>query len=420
MARAATAPEMGSLPDCTLTWYCSPFAGAPQRPSAFEPRTGNRDEMPELPEVETVRRGLEPVLAGQRIARLDQRRPDLRFPLPPRFAERLAGRRSIRSPPRQISGRPLDSGDTLVMHLGMSGRFTITPPPSRTRRNPRRRSKSAAFVHETGTDPAHDHIVFHMASGATVTYNDPRRFGFMDLVPQASSRPTSYSPASAPSRSAIRSTPRCSPPAPMRERPISRRSCSTSVSSPGSATSTLRGAVPGRAVATPRLLPASPRQRPTPTERCHRLVVAIREYSPRGHRRWRLDLEDYAKTDGSLGYFQHSSKSTAAPASLGQPRLRGHGTTQRAGRSIELPLWEMPAMINRMTLFAVLACGAVGGDLARYRPCASVAATNRTRAPHLAPSKATTASTTSPGTCRRFSTSRKTMRRPRPRAAVSP
>lgn len=132
--------------------------------------------MPELPEVETVRRGLAPAMEGRRIDRVEARRADLRFPLPERFAARLEGARI-----RQLARRAkyllarLDTGETLVMHLGMSGSFRIEAPdggltPGRYRHA---RSKAAA----------HDHVVFHLRGGTRIVYNDPRRFGFMLLVP---------------------------------------------------------------------------------------------------------------------------------------------------------------------------------------------------------------------------------------------
>ncbi len=135
--------------------------------------------MPELPEVETVRRGLEPVLVGQVVRDVAQRRPDLRFPFPERFAERIRGRRVAHLDRRAkyLCAR-LDSGEVLVMHLGMSGRFTIATPGDAPR-------QIGEYEHDTGQVAAHDHVVFEMANGASVTYNDPRRFGFMDLVPEA-------------------------------------------------------------------------------------------------------------------------------------------------------------------------------------------------------------------------------------------
>lgn len=130
--------------------------------------------MPELPEVETVCRGLSPVMVGGRFKRIEQRRPDLRFPFPERFAARLTGRKVVALGRRaKYLLADLDSGEVLVMHLGMSGSFRIED------------GTPGAFHHARSRQPAHDHVVFHMEGGATITYNDPRRFGFMSLVPRA-------------------------------------------------------------------------------------------------------------------------------------------------------------------------------------------------------------------------------------------
>jgi formamidopyrimidine-DNA glycosylase len=131
--------------------------------------------MPELPEVETVRRGLEPAMVGARIARVALRRPDLRFPFPERFAERLTGR-LVESLSRRakylVAG--LDSGEALIMHLGMSGRFRVEGGG--------RAVQLGEFHYDYGAEGAHDHVAFVLSGGARVTYNDVRRFGFMDLV----------------------------------------------------------------------------------------------------------------------------------------------------------------------------------------------------------------------------------------------
>jgi formamidopyrimidine-DNA glycosylase len=134
--------------------------------------------MPELPEVETVRLGLEPVFTSSAIASVELRRGDLRFPFPPRFAARLKGRRA-RSLYRRAKYMiaKLDSGEALVMHLGMSGSFRIEGEKSS-------HAPGAFHVKRSGAG-AHDHVVFHFANGARVIYNDPRRFGFMLLEPQA-------------------------------------------------------------------------------------------------------------------------------------------------------------------------------------------------------------------------------------------
>lgn len=129
--------------------------------------------MPELPEVETVRRGLEPAMVGARFARVEQRRPDLRFPFPEDFAARLEGRR-IEALSRRAKYllADLDDGAVLVMHLGMSGSFRVDA------------ATPGDFHHPRSKNAAHDHVVFHLSNGAAVTYNDPRRFGFMRLAPR--------------------------------------------------------------------------------------------------------------------------------------------------------------------------------------------------------------------------------------------
>lgn len=135
--------------------------------------------MPELPEVETVRRGLEPVLVGARIMRAEVRRADLRFPFPERFAKRLTGA-TVQTVGRRAKYLlvALSTGETLVMHLGMSGRFSIHLPQGGAQ-------VIGEFEQDTGNDRTHDHVVFEMSNGVTITYNDPRRFGSMDLCADA-------------------------------------------------------------------------------------------------------------------------------------------------------------------------------------------------------------------------------------------
>lgn len=127
--------------------------------------------MPELPEVETVRRGLLAVLEGEVVVRAEVNRPDLRWPLPDRMAERLTGRRvtALRRRSKYLLA-DLDSGETLLVHLGMSGRMLVSGAQVR------------AFHHDHPAPQKHDHVVLHMASGARITFNDARRFGAMDLM----------------------------------------------------------------------------------------------------------------------------------------------------------------------------------------------------------------------------------------------
>lgn len=139
--------------------------------------------MPELPEVETVRRGLAPVLEGARIEAVDCRRPDLRFPFPPRFAERLTGR-TVTALGRRAKYllADLDDGAVLVMHLGMSGSFRIHTPGPAGRISAEGGETPGEFVHARSKKEAHDHVVFDLSDGVRVVYNDPRRFGFMTLA----------------------------------------------------------------------------------------------------------------------------------------------------------------------------------------------------------------------------------------------
>lgn len=127
--------------------------------------------MPELPEVETVRRGLEPVMTGDVIAHADVRRPDLRWPLPPRMAERLTGARvlGLRRRSKYILA-DLSTDETLLIHLGMSGRMLISG------------AILGQFHHDHPAPAKHDHVVLDMAGGARITFNDARRFGAMDLM----------------------------------------------------------------------------------------------------------------------------------------------------------------------------------------------------------------------------------------------
>jgi formamidopyrimidine-DNA glycosylase len=134
--------------------------------------------MPELPEVETVRRGLQPVMEGKRILAVETRRADLRFPFPARFAASLTGR-TVAAMGRRAKYlmADLDDGTVLVMHLGMTGRFIIE--------HDGRVQEPGEFQTEITRHAAHDHVVFRMEGGAIITYNDVRRFGFMALIPRA-------------------------------------------------------------------------------------------------------------------------------------------------------------------------------------------------------------------------------------------
>ena len=127
--------------------------------------------MPELPEVETVRRGLAPLMEGAAITQAQVNRPDLRWPFPDNFAQRLAGRHvsQLRRRSKYILA-DLDQNESLLIHLGMSGRMTVSGDPL------------GQFVHDHPQQEKHDHVILDMSNGARITFNDPRRFGAMDLI----------------------------------------------------------------------------------------------------------------------------------------------------------------------------------------------------------------------------------------------
>ena len=131
--------------------------------------------MPELPEVETVRRGLAPAMEGARLAKVEVRDRRLRWPIPRDFEKRLTGQ-TVEGLGRRAKYllADLSSGEVLLMHLGMSGSFRVGTD-----------TKPGVYYHERSKSTAHDHVVFHMSNGATVIFNDPRRFGSMKLVKRA-------------------------------------------------------------------------------------------------------------------------------------------------------------------------------------------------------------------------------------------
>src|SRR3979411_3133629 len=131
--------------------------------------------MPELPEVETVRRGLQPAMEGSKILKAETRRKDLRFPFQKDFVARLNGQ-TVTGLGRRAKYLLADlaSGDVLLMHLGMSGSFRVIRYGDE--------NTPGKFHHPRAEDRAHDHVVFHMSSGAAVVFNDPRRFGYMKII----------------------------------------------------------------------------------------------------------------------------------------------------------------------------------------------------------------------------------------------
>ena len=250
--------------------------------------------MPELPEVETVRRGLEPAMSGRIFEKVEQRRSDLRFPFPPDFIARLTGRR-IESLSRRAKYllADLDDGATLIMHLGMSGSFRVDA------------NTPGVFHHDRSRIAAHDHVVFHMSGGATITYNDPRRFGFMLLEPRATLaehklfRGMGVEPLGNELDGDLLARLFASKAAPLKAALLD------------------QGLVAGlgniyvceslhRAHLSPRRAAGTlARKDGAATERAHLLAATIREVLGEALEAGGSSLRDHRQADGSLGYFQH-------------------------------------------------------------------------------------------------------------------
>ncbi len=254
--------------------------------------------MPELPEVETVRRGLEPAMAGQRLILVEQRRKDLRFPFPARFKERLEGQR-VTGLSRRAKYLVLDlsSQEALIMHLGMSGRFTVEMGD--------KTSKPGDFHHETtGTSP-HDHVVFHLENGARITYNDPRRFGFMDLVPSASLAESKHfkamgiEPLGNELDGPLIQTLFTDKKAPLKAALLDQRLIA------GLGNIYVCEALHRSGLSPKRLAGTLSGNRGLMKGKAELLATTIRDVLTEAVQAGGSSLRDYAQTDGSLGYFQH-------------------------------------------------------------------------------------------------------------------
>jgi formamidopyrimidine-DNA glycosylase len=263
--------------------------------------------MPELPEVETVRRGLQPVMEGERIVKAEARRADLRFPFQKDFSARLEGQ-TVTGLGRRAKYLMADlgSGDVLLMHLGMSGSFRVIEQDEM--------KSPGKFHHPRTEDRAHDHVVFHMSSGATVIFNDPRRFGYMKII----------------AREALDDEPllRGLGPEPLGnefDAAMLAHSCANKKTSLKAALLDQR-VVAGlgniyvcealyRSHLSPRRLAATLATKAVPgkgvaggepTEHAQRLVTAIHAVLNQAIKAGGSSLRDHRQTSGELGYFQHS------------------------------------------------------------------------------------------------------------------
>ena len=262
--------------------------------------------MPELPEVETVRRGLEPVLAGARLARVEARRPDLRFPLPDGFVQRLTGARIERLDRRaKYLLATLDRDETLVMHLGMSGRFEITGAGAAVR--------PGDFALAQPPDPKHAHIVFETDAGAQVTFYDPRRFGYMDLIKTAALAAHPWFAALGPEPlgcgfdAAYLAAAFAGRRAPVKAALLDQRLIAGLGNIYVCEALHRAGLAPERAAGS------------IPRRKIEALVQAIRAVLAEAIEAGGSTLRDYASAEGELGYFQHSF---AVYGREGEPCLR--------------------------------------------------------------------------------------------------
>jgi formamidopyrimidine-DNA glycosylase len=255
--------------------------------------------MPELPEVETVRRGLAPVMEGARFDKVEARRGDLRWPLPKDFVRRLEGQ-TVTGLGRRAKYilADLSSGEVLLIHLGMSGSFRVAKGGEDT--------TPGDFHHERSKMAAHDHIVFHMSNGGVATFNDPRRFGCMKLVARdrLDDEPLLRALGPEPLGNAFDATMLAS-------------ACA------GKQTSLKAALLDQRVVAglgniyvceALHRAHLSPKRKAStiagrkgaPNERAVLLVDAIRTVLNDAIRAGGSSLRDHRQTDGELGYFQHS------------------------------------------------------------------------------------------------------------------
>jgi len=278
--------------------------------------------MPELPEVETVRRGLAPAMEGARFAKIEVRHRGLRWPIARDFEKRLTGA-TVTGLGRRAKYllADLSSGEVLIMHLGMSGSFRID------------KERPGEFHHERSKDEKHDHVVFHLSNGRTVTFNDPRRFGSMKIVARTKLEDEPLLKALGPE-----------PLGNEFDAGMLARACQ------GKKTSLKAALLDQRLVAglgniyvCEALFRAhlSPTRRAStianrkgePNERAVALVDAIKAVLHDAIKAGGSSLRDHRQTDGTLGYFQHSF---GVYDREGDPCPGGRGTIKRivqTGRS---------------------------------------------------------------------------------------
>lgn len=287
--------------------------------------------MPELPEVETVKRGLQPVMEGSTILAVDQNRPDLRFPFPEQFAKRLTGRHIVALERRaKYLIAHLDNGLGLISHLGMSGSYRIEHEDGS--------NLPGAFHHDRSKNAAHDHVVLHLDTKdgkRRIIYNDPRRFGFMlfsepgklnahPLIKDLGTEPTGnrldgsllaklFANKAAPLKAAL-----------LDQKLIA-----------GLGNIYVCEALWRAELSPSRMAGSISGENGTATDMSRRLATSIRSVIGDAIKAGGSSLKDYRQADGALGYFQHSF-SVYDREGQPCPRKGCHGTVARmvqSGRS---------------------------------------------------------------------------------------
>ena len=257
--------------------------------------------MPELPEVETVRRGLQPVMEGARIVSIEARRPDLRFPFPPDFAKRLSGKRIVSLGRRaKYLTAAIEGGPLLICHLGMSGSFRIEEEDGA--------SMPGVFHHERSKAASHDHVVFHLASPrgkkSKVVFNDPRRFGFMLFADERNEHPMLADLGVEPTGNALDGR-LLSDLLRGRRAPLKAAHLDHTLNA-GLGNIYVSEALWRAGLSPRRLAGTIVAANGKVTERAEKLATAIRSVIADAIEAGGSSLRDYVHADGSLGYFQHS------------------------------------------------------------------------------------------------------------------
>lgn len=271
--------------------------------------------MPELPEVETVRRGLAPFMEGARIASVALNREGLRFPFSPGMARRMEGRQVVGLERRaKYLICHLDSGESVIMHLGMSGSFRVEetdPQSGRQSREPGHGHTPGAFYHPRSAARAHDHVVLYLEAGADrqarrIVYNDPRRFGFMIMERSdvLHGHPLLAGLGIEPVSNAL-SAATLAPLLSGRKAPLKAVLLDQRVIA-GLGNIYVCEALHGAGLSPRRRAASLVRAGGEPTERLERLVREIRDVIARAIEAGGSSLRDHRLTDGSLGYFQHT------------------------------------------------------------------------------------------------------------------